>query len=132
MHTNGQRPSSTSLRWHRWQQHAVAQWHLPPEAAVQDYTLVHVPPSSREGFFEAAALFLARGRFESQGLRLLDHPDAMPALHEAQAAWHAWCTWTRRFTAYLDRLASGREGTCPPVPEALRDLLNTCGDMNDA
>ena len=132
MHPHGSQPSSTALRWQRWQRSTVAQRYLTPEALTQGYTLLKFPPQSREAFFIMVDLILARGRFEHQFPRLLEHPDTLPALQEAQAAWTAWRTWTQRLATYLERVALGREGTIPSVPEPLRCLLDALGESDHA
>ena len=71
----------------------------------------------------------AWGRFEHQVLRLGD--DA-PPVRDVDEAWAAWQTWTRRLATYLDRVASGREGTRRPVPEALHRLLTGGKEGDDA
>jgi hypothetical protein len=132
MHRKDSQPSSTALRWQRWQRSTVAQRYLTPEALIQGYTLLKCPPQSREAFFIMVDVILARGHFEHQLPRLLEHPDTLPALQDAQAAWNTWRTWTRRLAAYLERVASGREGTRPPVPEALHGLLDALGEGEHA
>jgi hypothetical protein len=132
MHRKESQPSSTALRWQRWQSSTVAQRYLSPDAAAQGYSLLRIPPQSREAFFIVVDLILARGHFERQLPRLLEEPATVPALQEAQAAWTAWRTWTRRLAAYLERVAAGREGTVPPIPEPLRGLLDALGESDHA
>jgi hypothetical protein len=131
MHRKDSQPSSTALRWQRWQRSTVAQRYLTPEALTQGYTLLKFPPQSREAFFIMVDVILARGHFEHQLPRLLEHPDTLPALQEAQAAWNTWRTWTRRLAAYLERVATGRDGTLPQVPEALYGLLETLEETHN-
>jgi hypothetical protein len=110
-------PASLALRWTRWQQSRVAQAYLTPRAAAHGYTVLKVPPESTAAFFVLADLFLARARYEratETGSR-----DA-----QAEAAWREWQTWTRRLAAYLDRRAQGTDGTCPPLPDALKELAD--------
>jgi hypothetical protein len=121
-------PSSQSekdvpARWGRWQASQRAQHTPTPEAAARGYTALKVRPSLRPAFFALVELLSARGRCEDQLPHVLDAPEVVRTFADAQAAWIAWHTWTRRFAAYLDRLAAGREGTLPPVPDALTTLL---------
>jgi hypothetical protein len=102
---------TTALRWARWQTTPLSRRYLAREAAAQGYTLLKVPPACTAAFFACVDLLQARAR--CAGLE-----DAT-----VTAAWQAWETWTRRLAASLERLATGQEGTCPPVPDALRALL---------
>jgi hypothetical protein len=103
---------ATLRRWTRWQRTPVARRYLTRDAAAQGYTLVQVAPQSTATFFACVALLQAQARCAS-----LDDP-------KAQTAWQDWETWTQRLAAYLARVATGREGTLPPVPEALVALLD--------
>jgi hypothetical protein len=103
---------ATMRRWTRWQRTPVARRYLTRDAAAQGYTLVQVAPQSTATFFACVALLQAQAR------------GASPDEPTVQAAWQAWESWTRRLAAYLERVATGREGTLPPVPEALLTLLD--------
>jgi hypothetical protein len=85
--------------------------------------MLRVRPSLRPAFFVVLDLLSARVHLEDRALPLLADTPPGPGLAEAQAAWLAWQQWTRRLAAYLDRLATGREGTLPPVPDVLTTLL---------
>jgi len=110
-------------RWAQWQQSLVSHALLPPDGQQREYTMLRVRPSLRPGFFAVLDLLSARVHFEDRLLRLLEEPARGQTLSDAQAAWTAWQTWTRRLAAYLDRVASGRAGTLPPAPDALTTLL---------
>jgi hypothetical protein len=114
--------SSAALRFAHWQASAVSQRLLTPDAAAQGYTVVRIPPHSPDAFFDMARLLLARGRFEVRLPRLLESPPPCPGLADMQAAWHAWHTWTRRLAACFERVTLGKDGTLPPVPDALQGL----------
>ena len=101
-------------RWTRWQAAQLAQHTLTPAAAARQYTSIKVRQSLRPAFFAVVDLLSARVRWEDQA-----RADA-----DSEPAWRAWQTWTRRLAAYLDRVATGRAGTLPPVPEALVALLD--------
>jgi hypothetical protein len=110
-------PASLALRWARWQQSRVAQAYLTPRAVAHGYTVLHVPQESTAAFFVLADLFLARARYEratEAGCRDV----------HAEAAWREWQTWTRRLAAYLERRAQGKDGTLPPLPDALKELAD--------
>jgi hypothetical protein len=115
-------PSSLTCRWTPWQARHLAAGLLTPDMAAQGYTVVQVRPQLRPAFFATVDLLQARLQWEDQLCALLADPARGPTLAEAQAAWTAWQTWTRRLAAYLARVAAGQDGTCPPVPEALRAL----------
>lgn len=102
----------------------MAQHTLTPEAAARGYTVLKVRTSLRPAFFAMVDVLSARVHLEDHLPHVLDTPDVLRTLADAQAAWVAWHTWTRRFAAYLDRLAAGRAGTLPPVPDALTTLLD--------
>jgi hypothetical protein len=99
-------------RWARWQRTPLSQRYLARDAAAQGYTLLQVPPACTAAFFACVDLLQAQTRCA--------HLDDAALT----AAWQAWETWTRRLAAYLERVATGREGTFPPVPEALIALLD--------
>jgi hypothetical protein len=103
----------TAARWAHWQAALVSQRALTPRAAAQGSTLLKVPPQRRAAFFAVVDLLQARTNLERKGGQ---------GLRETQTAWRAWQTWTRRCAASLARSTTGREGTGPPVPEALRTL----------
>jgi hypothetical protein len=119
------REKEAPFRWRQWQQHLRTLEVVPADAARRDYTLLKVRPSLRPAFFAALDLWSARVHFEDRLPQLLHEVAVVQALPDAQAAWIAWQQWTRRLAAYLERLATGREGTLPPVPAALATLLDT-------
>lgn len=121
--------SSPRLRWANWQRSCISQQYLTPAAAAQGYTVLRVPPQERDVFFDLASLLLAHGRCEIRMSPLLEDATTAPRVEEAQAAWHAWRVWTRRLTAYLERLSQGKEGIFPPVPEAFQGLLDILGEQ---
>ena len=103
---------TTTRRWHQWQTSLLAQRYLPREAAAQGYTLLKIAPECTTAFFVCVAVLQAGGHCTPQ------HDLAR------MAPWQEWETWTRRFAAYLDRLATGRDGTRAPRPGVLRALLD--------
>jgi hypothetical protein len=109
----------------------VSQRYLTQEGRDAGYTVLLVPPYSSEAFFTMARLLLARGSFEIHLLRLLEDPNRQSLLTEAQAAWNAWQTWTRRLAASFERLAGGKDATIPCVPEALLGLIRLLDGVND-
>jgi hypothetical protein len=120
--------SSAAVRFAHWQASAVSQRILTPDAAAQGYTVVRIPPHSPDAFFDMARLLLARGRFEIRLPRLLASPPTNPGLADLQATWQAWQTWTRRLAACFERVALEKDGTLPPVPEALQGLRHALGE----
>jgi hypothetical protein len=104
----GRRPSRRS-RWQHWQTSVVSTRYLSPEAAQAGYTLLYVPPASREAFFTCVGLLQAVGH---AGSAETDHAEAL----------EAWHLWTKRLTAYLERRAAGKPGTLPALPPALAAL----------
>ena len=102
-----------TVHWARWQATLVSQRALTPRAAAQGYPLLKGPPQRRTALCVVIDLLQARTPLTRTGGQ---------GLHETQAAWGAWQTWTRRFAASLARITTGREGTGPPVPAALRTL----------
>jgi hypothetical protein len=127
-------PSSeeTRLRWQRWQQTPLVERNLARGTSRESYTVLYVPVYLREAFLATVTLFLARRRVDSTLTALLDTPDRLPPLQEAQAQWEAWQRWTRRLAAYLERVALGKEGTLPEVPGAFHDALDAVRGSPDA
>lgn len=114
------RAPDVAFRWPRWQAAQLAQQTLTPDAAARGYTTLKVRPSLRPAFFAVVDLLSARVRWENQA--------GGHTRTDIQEAWVAWQTWTRRFAAYLDRVATGRAGTPPPLPPALLALLEGQAD----
>lgn len=111
-------PNGTGgTRWAHWQQRSAARWLLAEAARTHGYTLLQVPPHTREGFFALVDVLQAM-------------PTGLPEDPQAQALWQAWLTWTRRLAAYLARVAEGKDGTCPPVPPCFLEILTPEGDTD--
>ena len=95
-----------SLRWKNWQSSLIAQQYLSEDAASQGFTLLRVSPTQREVFLDLVNLLQAQAQCAAHAL-------------DAPAAWQEWRVWTRRLTAYLERLAQDQGGVVPPVPAKL-------------
>ena len=108
----GPRPSPRD-RWRHWQERRESALYLQDGAAERGYTVLYVPPVSRDVFFDCLGLLQVQARL---GVR--------PLGAEAQAALGAWRTWTRRLTAYLTRLAEGKPGTLPTLPPDLAAMAS--------
>lgn len=115
--SHGHRPDARAQRWAQWQHRTAAQWFLADAAKRQGYTLLQVPPHTREGFFALVAVLQAM-------------PAGLPEEPQAQALWQAWLAWTRRLAAYLARVADGKDATCPPVPPLFPEVLTAEGDAD--
>lgn len=109
-------------RWRHWQERHESALYLQEGATERGYTVLYVPPVSRDLFFDCLGVLQVQALLGTR-----------PPCDDAQAALGAWRTWTRRMTAYLTRLAGGKGGTLPALPSefaALAHHLYGEGDCN--
>lgn len=108
--------------WERRQAWARGRDYLTATGQAGGYTVLRVPVGLHQSFFDVDEAFRARTRLNALIPHMPLTNEDVAAIKVAQQAWQEWQSWTRRMTAYLNRVAGGRLGSVPEVPRAILSL----------